>query len=60
MGIFKKLFKRKKKVEEKKAECWYNNYHEQKKDKWEEPIEGASCSPNSGLYATAQQAAKQQ
>ncbi len=28
MNIFKKLFGKKKKVEEKKQECWYNNAHE--------------------------------
>ncbi len=60
MGIFKKLFKRKKKEEKKQAECWYNNAHEQPQDKWVEPVEGGPCSPNSGLYADAQSLAKNQ
>lgn len=61
MGIFKKLFKRKKKEEKKQAECWYNNAHEQPMDKWDLPTDpGSLSSPNSGLYSTAMQAAKNQ
>ena len=59
MGIFKKLFKRKEK--KKTAECWYNNAHELPADKWVVPEEGAiGPSPNSGLYSTAMQAARNQ
>ncbi len=61
MNIFKKIlniFKRKKKNEQ---ACWYNNFHEQKRSLWSEPIEGeAFGSPNSMDYDLPQQIANQQ
>ena len=61
MGILKKIFKRKKKEEKKTVECWYNNAHEVPLQKWIAPEEGAiGPSPNSGLYSTAMQVARNQ
>lgn len=42
MNILKKLFGKSKKNDqkEKKPACWYNNFHEQKRSRWSEPIEG--------------------
>jgi len=59
MGIFKKIFNKSKKEEEKKEECWYNNAHEQGQIPSASPLE-APCSQNSYLYSTAKQAAKKQ
>ncbi len=61
MNIFKKLFSKGKKEEQKQEECWYNNHHEKEKGTSGEPLEGVGlCGENSYLYATAQQAAKKQ
>ena len=60
MNIFKKLFSKRKKKEEKKPECWYNNYHERTKTEWVPLEDGALAGENQYLYATAQQAAKHQ
>ena len=60
MGVLKKIFRKREKEDKKENECWYNNYHEQKKESWVEPIEGACCSPNSVYYTVSQQAAKHQ
>ena len=61
MGIFKKLFKRKKKEEKKQAECWYNNAHELPADKWVAPEENGVGPKNDNTmwYSTAQHAHKQ-
>lgn len=45
MNIFKKLFG-KKKEEEKKPECWYNNAHEEGEAARNSMPEGAAGSPN--------------
>lgn len=49
MNIFKKLFgKKKRKAEEKKPECWYNNAHEQPAPLWSAPSDpGSPWSDNS-------------
>ena len=62
MCILKKLFRKFKREEKKEPECWYNNFHEQKKSRWNVPVpdEGALSSDNSFYYSTAQQAAKHQ
>lgn len=62
MRILKKFYKKPKEEDQKKQECWYNNYHEQEHSKWVEPEAegGALSSPNQMYYATAQQAAKNQ
>lgn len=60
MGIFKKLFKRKKKEEKKQSECWYNNAHELPADKWVVPENGVGPKNNNTMwYSTAQHAHKQ-
>lgn len=64
MKLFQTLFgKRKKKKKEEEPQCWYNNFHEQKSDRWVPPtIEGgALCSsPNQGDFTAAQQISDQQ
>ena len=61
MGLFRKLFKKSKKEEKPQEKCWYNNAHEVPSPKWIAPEEGAiGPSPNSGLYSTAMQAARNQ
>lgn len=47
MNIFKKLFGKKKKKEEKKPECWYNNAHEEGEAKKGAIPMDAAGSPNS-------------
>ncbi len=59
MNIFKKLFRSKKAKEDKKSECWYNNYHEEKKKRRGEVVEGAALSgPNQIDYSIAQYLSK--
>ncbi|MBQ8432152.1 MAG: hypothetical protein IJX28_04640 [Clostridia bacterium] len=63
MKLFQKLFgKRKKKKKEEAPQCWYNNFHEQERDRWVEPtVEGgALCSPNQGDFNAAQQISNNQ
>lgn len=49
MNILKKLFgKFKKKNQKKEPECWYNNFHEKKRSRWSEPIEGEALSSTNG------------
>ena len=60
MGLFRKLFKKSKKEEAPKQECWYNNAHEQPMDKWVAPEEGSGPkNDNTMWYSTAQHAHKQ-
>ena len=50
MNIFKKVFcKKKRRIKKKEQECWYNNYHEQKKSKWNETVDGAAFSSSNQL-----------
>lgn len=61
MRRLKNFFRKPKEEPKKENECWYNNFHETKKETWIEPEEGmAFSSPNQMYYTTAQQAAKQQ
>ena len=62
MNIFTKTFgKLIKKPEKEELECWYNNYHEKKKSRWHETIEGAAfSSPNQMDYSLSQQISNQQ
>ena len=60
MNIFKKIFCKRKKEEEQKPECWYNDVPSQEKGIFLEPSDAMIGSPNSYTYTTAQQAAKHQ
>ena len=40
MNIFKKILNKFKREKKKEEACWYNNFHEQKRSRWSEPIEG--------------------
>lgn len=56
MNIFKKLFTKRKKKQN-KEECWYNNTHEDSFSiSGKEPLEGVALSaPNSAYYTTTKQ-----
>ena len=58
MNIFKKLFGKKKKVEEKKPESWYNNAHEMAESNLGAPLENANMSNNVLEYTIAKNAAQ--
>ncbi len=61
MNIFKRIFGKRRKNEKEEKECWYNDYHEKKKSRWTEPIEGAAFgSPNQTDYALSQSISNQQ
>ena len=62
MNIFKRVFgKLGKKNKQQEPECWYNNFHEQKRSRWQEPIEGAAfSSPNQGDHNVARSISKSQ
>lgn len=58
MNIFKRLFGKKQKAEEKKQECWYNNAHEIAESNLGAPLENANMSNNVLEYTTAKNAAQ--
>ena len=61
MCILKKLFNKLKAKKEKEPECWYNNYHEKKKGRWDIPMpEEGAPNENSYFYTAAMKAAKYQ
>jgi hypothetical protein len=59
MFIFKKLFKKKTK-KSKKTESWYNNFHEQKRDKWTTPDEAGAYTEGCYSHAITMSIAKRQ
>lgn len=40
MNTFKRILNKLNIKKKKEKECWYNNFHEQKRSRWSEPIEG--------------------
>ena len=59
MNVFKKLWTRIKKEKKPQESSWYNNAHEQEKDRWRVPSEGG-CGTGSGHmdYSITRQIAK--
>ena len=61
MKVFKRILDTRRKNRKEGVECWYNNYHEKKKGRWTEPIEGAAfSSPSQTDYALSQSISDQQ
>lgn len=61
MNIFKIIFNKFKRKKKNQKECWYNNFHEQKRSLWTEAVDGeAFSSPNQMDYALTQQIADRQ